>query len=85
VGPPFECRKRTEADQHHEDYEAALLVWKRTVPTCSAIGVFVSHSSPRARIDANNWLDSDDDIDAIESDLASVREWLRKRPEEPKL
>lgn len=83
-GNAFECRKRTEADQREEDYEAALAAWKLAQPVCKVMSIRLGGwRLDRARVSLDASIETAGDVEAIDADMAAIREWLRKRPEEP--
>lgn len=81
-GRAFECRHRTDADQRQDDYEAAFAAWRLQSPVCKLVKPRGGREGVRVVVDVQ--IESDIEFDGLLTELAEVREWLRKRPEEPR-
>lgn len=84
-GPPFECRRVTAKDIAREAHEANLRAWEAARPPLEKLklrrfysdgDLFVSLPSEPAA--------TPDTMRAISDEAEAIREWLRKRPEEPR-
>jgi len=84
-GRAFECRKVTEADLAREAWIRALEEWEKMRPPMRRIGLskWYRHGDYRMSLAGDGSMGSDV-LDQIIEEVTALREWLSKRPEEPK-
>lgn len=80
-GRPFDCRRVTEIDLVREACEAEVAAWQRSRPVLRHLAVRFSYGDVSVHLYCEASLET---MEQISDETHEIREWLRKRPEEPK-
>jgi hypothetical protein len=83
-GQPFQCRRVTKADIAHDAWLAERSAWERARPTLKHLALSQWYRNGDYRVAMPGACEATlGTMEQIAAEVTAIREWLRKRPEEP--